>query len=299
MRRGVHNFAEMDGRVDFTSKMHIDYVANGMGAQSMYLLYLASQKRIPATVSLTADTGWENDCDLNDGTKTTAREFFDNHIKPFADKWGVDAYFVRAVNGKGEPRPSIYDYLVDRDTPASIPLYGSNKGQMMQSCTDRWKIQAMKQQCRRMGAITARSAQGIHWGERARRVKGQFIESVDGFDIYRHEGVRWHTHYYPLVDLQLDRAAVKREMDGLGLPYLISSECAGCPHADAWRWLRRTPETIEMVAQIEDKFDGFYFTDQRRPLRDVIADWREMERSQGNLFDQADFGCKSEGVCGI
>ncbi len=34
--------------------MHINYVANGLGGQSMYLLYLASQKKIPAIISITA-----------------------------------------------------------------------------------------------------------------------------------------------------------------------------------------------------------------------------------------------------
>lgn len=36
---------------------HIEALANGMGGPSMYLLWLACQKRIPATVSITADTG--------------------------------------------------------------------------------------------------------------------------------------------------------------------------------------------------------------------------------------------------
>lgn len=279
----------------------------------MYLLYLASQKKIPATISITADTGWENDCDMMDGTKTTAEEFYHCHVEPFGKHWNIPTYFVRAIDKMGVNRPSIPDYLQIPDKNGepqarAVPMYGSNGGQLVQSCTDRWKISAMKQQCRRMGATTARSAQGIHFGERSRRVKGQYVGTEDGYAIYQPTNmvkgevttVKWLSHYYPLVDLQMDRDAVRREMNRLGLPYLISSECSGCPHADPWRWLRRKPETIEAVAQIEDLYKGeMFFTSERRPLREVIADLRANKDAQSTLFgDVADFGC-TDGVCGV
>lgn len=281
----------------------------------MYLLYLASQQKIPATVSITADTGWENDCDMMDGTKTTAEEFYQKHVEPFGKKWGIHTSFVRTTIKDGSNLPSIADYLIEKnalgkDKAMPVPMFGSNGGRMKQTCTDKWKISAMKQECRRLGAMTARSAQGIHFGERARRVKGKYIGNEDGWSIYQTEKynkhtdtyttIKWLSHYYPLVDLQMDREGVRREMDKLGLPYLISSECCGCPHADPWRWLRRTPETIESVAQIEDMYKGqMFFTDQRRPLRDVITDLRLNKNAQASLFgDTADFGC-TDGVCGV
>lgn len=290
--------------------MNINYVANGLGAQSMYLLYLASQRVIPATVSITADTGWEDDSDMCDGTKTTASAFFRSHVEPFAAKHGIAAYFVRSVDRDGSPLPALGDRLAalaEIGTTAGVPLFGSQGGRQIQSCTDKWKIRAMKQQARRLGATHARSAQGIHYGEAARRVKGEYIGSEDGYSIYKPvitvKGVpttiKWMSHYYPLVDLKMAREDVKEQMDWLGIPYLTSSECSGCPHADAWRWLRRTPGTIERVAQIEDKFNGaFFFTDRRRPLRDVIAEMRAAAMEADFIEkDQADFGC-TNGVCG-
>lgn len=291
--------------------MHIDYVANGMGSQSMYLLYLAAQKRIPATVSLTADTGWETDCDLNDGTKTTAVEFFNKHIKPYADRHNIDAYFVQAKDKAGVPLPALPDFLAEkaaRGKAGSVPLFGSRGGRLMQSCTEKWKIRGMKQHIRSMGATSGRSAQGIHWGERARRVKGVFIGEENGFSIYRSSyttgkgevvETKWLTHYYPLVDLQMTREDTRRELERLGIPYLISSECAGCPHADPWRWLRRTTETIDKLAILEASFNGeYFFTQECRPLKDVIAGYRKRRDDQGGLFDTADFGC-TDGVCGV
>jgi len=208
--------------------MNVNYIANGMGGQSMYLLYLASQKKIPATVSITADTGWENDCDLNDGTKTTAIEFYEKYVKPFADQWSIDSYFVKTNTQDGKPLRPIPDYLkhkveIGKMKAMPVPMFGSDGGRLKQTCTDKWKISAMKQQCRRLGATSARSAQGIHFGERARRVKGRYIGVEDGFSIYKTETVsndkvsviKWLSHYYPLVDMQMNREDVRREMDAL------------------------------------------------------------------------------------
>lgn len=277
---------------------HINYVANGMGSQSMYLLYLASQQRIKATVSITADTGWETDCDLMTGEKTTAADFFKKYIQPFGKKHGIPAFFVRTVDRNKKPIPSLQDYLEAKKTVGGIPAFGSNGGRNRQTCTDKWKIRAMRQQLRRLGARTARSAQGILYEERPRRVKGSYVGNLDGFDTYRMELQR-HSHYYPLVDMQMTRKDVRAEMDRLGLPYLISSECNGCPHADKWRWLRRSPETIEKTSVLESSWNGEYFlTDKRRPLKDVIAEFKQTDIDQGNLFqDDTGFDCTG-GYCG-
>ncbi len=294
--------------------MNINYVANGLGGQSMYLLYLASQKKIPATLALTADTGWENDCDMMDGTKTTACDFYHQYVKPFGVKWNIDTAFVRTLDKDKQEQLPIPLYLKNKVAAGHrksmpVPMFGSDGGRLKQSCTDKWKISAMKQECRRRGAVTARSAQGIHYGERARRVKGKWITKEDGFDIYqttkfdKEKGVdipvKWLSHYYPLVDMQMNREEIRGELDRLGLPYLISSECAGCPHADPWRWLRRTDETIEDVAQIEDMYNGeFFFTDRRIPLRQAIAEMKDKAERQGNLFNESNFDCTG-GWCGI
>jgi hypothetical protein len=268
----------------------------------MYLLYLAGTKAIPASVSITADTGWENDCDLMDGSKISGREFFEQHITPFAQSLNIDAFYVRSVDKNKNPLPDLRIHALG-DIPRDIPVFGGNGGRQMQSCTSKWKIAAMDQQSRRLGAKTARSAQGILFSERARRVKGSYLGQEGGFDIYQPTTVRkgvstpvkWKSHYYPLVDLQMNRDDVRFECDRLGIPYLISSECEGCPHADPARWLRREPETIEYLAKAEERWDGeFFFTQQRRPLREVIAEFRASKDNQFTLFDTAD--C-TDGVC--
>ncbi len=133
-----------------------------------------------------------------------------------------------------------------------------------------------------------------------RCVKGIYVGDENGFAIYRSSYVtkkgeivetKWLSHYYPLVDLQMNRADTRRELDALGIPYLISSECAGCPHADPWRWLRRSEKTIEDLSVLEKSFNGeYFFTKELRPLKDVIAEYRIKRDQQHSLFDDvADF----------
>lgn len=192
-----------------------------------------------------------------------------------------------------------------------MPLFGSDGGRLKQNCTDRWKLAAIKQEARRMGATHLCSAQGIHAGEAARRINGQWLGRQNGFDTFqtayrnRETGewvvTKWLTHYYPLVELRLNRQKVREAMEHLGIPYLLTSECDGCPHQDPARWLRRSPETIRQIANLESSYNGeYFFTDRRRPLPIVIAEYKEEQRMNRTLFanDAASFGCDN-GFCGV
>lgn len=303
--------------------MRIEALSNGLGGQSMYCGWLASQGRIPATISISADTGSEEDCDWNTGEKTSARYYFEQVAKPLFEKWGMDAYFVRAVDKNKVPLPPIHEWQLREIERAKrgerkakygaimIPMFGSQKGRLTQSCTERWKIAAIKQQARRLGATHLCSAQGIHYGEAARRVKGVYDGERDGFSHYKTAKtnrttkevtvIQWMSHYYPLVDLKLNRWQVRGELERLGIPYLLSTECDHCPHKDAGRWLRSSPATIEAAAALEDKYQGEYFLNsRRRSLREVIDDWKFAAAMNPALLtaDEASFGCDG-GICGV
>jgi hypothetical protein len=51
--------------------MHLESISNGLGAPSILLVAMAIRGEIPATVSITADTGWENDRLWNTGRRST------------------------------------------------------------------------------------------------------------------------------------------------------------------------------------------------------------------------------------
>jgi hypothetical protein len=296
---------------------HVEYVANGLGAPSVLLDVWANEGVIPSSVSITADTGDELDRLWNTGERTTAREYWERIVRPLVEGAGRAAYFVRAVDRAGDPLPSLGDavdaWAKTGTGSAHQPLHGRDGGRMQQTCTDRWKAAALRQHVRRLGAKTACSVQGIHFGEAARRVKGDWLEDRDGWTIYRTPTGRkdaktgrpaisgWLTHYYPFVDRRLNREAIRQELDRRGVPYLITSECDSCPHKDAARWLRTSPDVLVQIAAREARFEGqWFYTARRIPLLDAVEQMRREQGAQPGLFDRdtADFGCDT-GICGI
>lgn len=291
--------------------MHLESLSNGLGAPSLLLLIMAIRKEIPATVSISADTGWENDRIWNTGRRSTNQQYFDEVIVPLCKCSHVTPRFVRSVDkDKVELRP-LRDRVINNallGKASDIPLFGSRGGRMRQTCTDKMKIRAIHQEERRMGAKTACSAQGIHFHEADRRVKGRFLREEGKWSIYQTtiktktgtKDIKWQTHYYPLVDLRMSRDDVYKAVEKEGVPYLISSECDLCPHQDLARWERKSPEVIEDGTRIEALFKGeYFFTDRRIPLKDAIA---AMQADRANKTDHGqadlDFGC-GNAICGV
>lgn len=285
----------------------------------MFLLYLAAQKHIPATLSITADTGSENDRVCSTGERLTARQFFDSYVEPYAKKHSIEAVFVRSVDVNKNPLPALIDILrkscgetfAEMTKGIAVPLFTKDRsaGRLRQSCTDKWKIRAIHQEARRRGVKTLRSAIGFHAGE-VHRLKGKFLATEGSFDIYKpfvkRKGmlreVRWIEHYYPLINLGLNRQQIQGELKRAKLPYLITTECDHCPHQDYKRWSMHTPEVIEELSKIESKWNGkLFFTDQRIPLKLALQKMhqRHEKQQQQDESSEADFGCEKGAYCGI
>ncbi len=289
--------------------MHLEYIANGLGAPSLMMVMMAIKGELPATVAIAADTGWELDRLWTTGRRSTNQQYFDEVVVPLCKGSKVKPVFVRAVDENKRPLIGLGEFIMreaESGTISHIPMFGSKGGRMMQSCTDKWKIRAIRQEARRMGAKTARGAQGIHFTEAVRRVKGKFIGMEGKWSVYRTTvtrkkvvtEIKWCSHYYPLVDLKMTRESIYREVERAGVPYIISSECDLCPHKDFARWDRTSPAVIDEAEKIETLLGGkFFFTDRRLPIRQAIEDMRiidKTKKAQGDL----DFGCKND-ICGV
>ena len=278
--------------------MHIKSISCGQGAPSLFLIVMAGEGMFPADVVIVADTGWENDMLWSTGQRTTAREFFEQVTKPLAESYGIDAAFVRTVGDDGAEYPPLNaaqlrapkNGKIDGFRIIDIPLFGSAGGRLRQTCTSKWKIQAIRQELRRRGATTATTALGLHRGE-SHRIKPS--------------NVQWDISCWPLCDLTQtregdtsgmgigrtwDRASVETEIQRRNIPYLVTTECDGCPHKDWARWQRTSQETIDELAEFEAQFDGqFFLTSHRKPLKDAI-ELMAKDNSTGNLFDVCDSG---------
>ena len=263
---------------------HINSISCGQGAPSLALIVMAGNGMFPAELVITADTGWENDMLWSTGERTTAREFFERVTYPLARKYGMDAAFVRSVHPDGKPYEPIPDSIIRKFTtlagtpkfPAKfygvdIPMFGSEGGRMVQSCTSKWKIGAIRQELRRRGAKTATCAIGLH-REEAHRLKPS--------------DMKWVKSIWPLLDWGEDKDGNQHDL-GIGrvfgrsdtweilaavnVPYLVTTECDGCPHKDLARWRRTSPETIAELKKFEEVFAGeLFLTEPRLPLEEGI-----------------------------
>lgn len=289
--------------------MHIEAISNGLGAQSMYMLVMAAEGRIPARLSITSDTGWENDRTWMDGTKSTSREYFERIVLPYTSEYGIEAVMVEALDADGVPVPPLGEWTRQYIEAGilnhiKIPLFGSNGGRLRQPCTSRKKIAAIRQELRRRGATSARMAHGLHRGE-IHRMKGVHGRIEGGFYTLTSMDAQWMSHYYPIIEAGMFRADVNAELTKRGIPYLLSSECDGCPHKDWPRWARTSASVIDELAELEDRMGGaFFFTDERIPIKDALPIMRQKWESkhananQPDMFD-LDFGCDEGGVCGV
>lgn len=290
----------------------------------MLLFLMACRREIPATVSITADTGWENDRTWSNGRRSSSETYFNEVVMPLAKKHGIEAYFVRAVDENKEPLPTLVEHTRwcaknGKLNNLKIPLFGSRKGRNGQACTGKWKIRAINQQLRRLGAKTACTFQGIHSGEASRRVSGWYLrqdERLMWLSIYQDTvkktiklpnggkqkteiAVQWLTHTYPLVDLGHNRTICQMKVVGEGIPYLLSSECDGCPHKDLTRWERTSPEVLKELSELEALFNGeFFFTSERIPLLEAIEVMKIKRIANPGKEVEADFGCQNA-ICGV
>lgn len=256
--------------------MHIDSVSCGQGAPSLYLIVMAGERKIRADVVITADTGWELDCLWNTGERSTAKEFWERVTKPLANSYGIDAVFVRAQDREGNELPAIQDaqFLADGKVKIDIPMFGSRGGKLSQSCTEKWKKAAIRQELRRRKAKTATSALGL---------------TMDEVHRMRAGDVQWERLYWPLIDARLYRASTVERLADMGIPYLVSTQCDGCPHKDLPRWQSTSPDVIRDLTEWERQFGGeFYITRNLKPLDVALVEMQKQESL--SMFEPCDSG---------
>jgi len=253
---------------------HIIAISNGQGAPSTMLLLLA--RELGATVSITADTGWENDKLWSTGERSTSREYFERVTQPLAQEMGVEAVFVRANDENGNPLPPIPDAQL-YPTSIDLPFFGNRGGKLMQSCTGKWKVQAIRQELRRRGATTAVSLLGL---------------TMDEVHRMKESDRKWNSNEYPLIDRGYYRVMCQAELESRNIPYLITTECDGCPHKDPARWLRTNQRTIEQLAIFEGQFRGtFFLTRELIPIDQAVRKYRDADEIQIKMFvDSCDSG---------
>lgn len=258
----------------------------GGGQQSMAQLVLAKRGLIDFRTFMFAHVGADSE---NPGTLT----YFEEYGKPYAYEHGLEMVELRRVMVRTGETRTLYDEITRPGSLAQkIPVKLSNGNPGSRACTHDYKIEPIGRELKRRGATPenkATVAMGISLDEihRANGKKSQPYEQI----------------VYPLLELGLRRSDCVRIIRDEGLPVPPPSSCWFCPNhsPEAWHNLRRgRPDLFERSCRMEELMNQrltsrgkppVYFTNSRRPLREVIRDGVDLLP----MFDD-DTDCDS-GMC--
>ena len=146
------------------------------------------------------------------------------------------------------------------------PLFTSGKGdgQLLRSCTDRFKITPIRQYLRNQGVKKAELWLGM---------------TTDEIERVRPSPRKWITHRYPLIEKNLRRSDCEAYLARLGLS-VTKSACVFCPYRSdaAWLQIKANPNDWAYAIAYDERIrhkrasEGLlcFVHSSRRPLSEVV-----------------------------
>ena len=254
--------------------MSLTVISYGGGVQSTAMVVLAATGRLGHDVNaaLFANVG-------DDSEHPATLDYVHNVAIPWAAERGLEIHELQKRKRDGSVG-TLWEEL-HRINSITIPVRTSDTGQPMgrRSCTIDYKVKVVDKWLKANGATEDDPATvlvGISTDE-IMRAKGDRA----GMDLFRRRA-------YPLIDLNLDRAACQQEIIKVGLPAPPKSSCFFCPYHRPAQWaeLRRDdPDLFEKSAELEDELnrrrsnsgkDPVYLTRFGIPIRKAITEAQDM-----------------------
>jgi hypothetical protein len=254
----------------------------GAGVQSSTLLLMAEKGIIePFDCAIFADTGWES------------------HATYQWLEWLKQTCKTPIITATGK-YGNIYDHTINapqrrqngnggRNCGVALPIYltlNGVGGMGMRQCTDKWKIQPIKQEARRLLGLVPRQ-----------RAPKDCVEQVVGISLDEARRMkpsrdRMSFLSYPLVHMGMTRLDCMNWLTRNGYPIPPKSSCVGCPfHSNnEWREVMKSPVEWQQAVNLDNRirsiegFRGNLFLHRScKPLEEVDLSTPE-ERGQG-VFD--------------
>lgn len=243
---------------------------------------MAALGEIQADVAIHADTFWER----------SATYAFRAQWEPWLVERGLRVVTV------GEPKQAVEKATTQWTDIPAFTSNGRSDGQLRRQCTNRWKIQPIRQwltaELQRQGIRKApgcvESLQGI---------------SMDEYHRMKDSDVQWIVNRYPLVEMKMTRADCQNWLTAHGLPTPPKSACVFCPFQNRRRWqeLKReggddwnhAVEIDEAIRKVRPPYDLFVHP-SRIALVDAVPIAEDSGMEQLSLIDEDAAGCDS-GYC--
>ena len=258
----------------------------GGGVQSMAVMILSAQQKLPYTDFVFANVG-------DDSENPQSIAYIRDVAEPYASEHGMRIHHVRRQKRDGSHVTIFEDAMADNGN-ISIPVYLANGGPASRNCTSKWKVSVIEKWMRHNAGATKTNRQSLGVGisaDESHRMRTDDPEKEPY--VYKE---------YPLVDLRMTRAMCQKLIYDAGLPLTPKSSCFFCPYKrkSEWATLRsEQPHLFSLAEQLENRLnekrkqagkDHVYLTATNRPLADAIAGVTE------NLFEEDPLFCES-GYC--
>jgi hypothetical protein len=199
------------------------------------------------------------------------------------------------------------------NVPAFLKTEGvAVEGLQMRQCTKDFKIDVILREVRKIAR-----AEISEWRKAKCPKEVPVIQwmGISRDEVYRMKPsrLRYVEHRWPLIDMNITRAACMDWMKKRGFPTPPRSACVFCPYHGDIEWLKlktEEPEEFERAAQFEDAYQVSLSKIQRRaavpylhrsllPIRTIdfatrVKDKADIEAQQPDLF-----GNECEGMCGV
>jgi hypothetical protein len=258
----------------------------GWGVQSWTMAAMSALGELPRVAfAIHADTTWEMEATYS-----------------FAEKWSewLAKKEIRVVTVCDE---ETNRRIIDNSNQTYAPLYtisleGGRRGQLLRSCTERWKIRPIRRfLTEELGRRNLSKQPGT--------VECWLGITTDEWYRARGSDVKWIKNSFPLLDLKMSRQDCLNWLDTHNLPAPQKSKCKFCPYTSpaSWRNQKRANGAdwqiaVEADRAIRHKRDGYlsFMSDERIPLADIkIPD--DYGLRQATLFDEIDNDECVSGYC--
>ena len=275
----------------------IDVLNLGAGVQSSTVLLMSLEGELPKIDhAIFADTGWE--------PPAVYQQL--EWLEKKAEASGVKVHIVRQGNIKERSLQSHAATCKEEDVRApALPYFllgaDGSHGHMNRQCTDYYKIRPIE-------TFIKRELLGLKFRERhptELRIVQWFGISWDEAQRMRTSQHKWSKHFYPLVDLQMDRTACFLWLERHGYPEPPRSACIGCPfrHNREWREMKANrpaewEDAVEFDRAIRNHYrfrSRAFLHSDRKPLAEANL-WKDCDENQLPLFDMVD---ECSGMCGV
>lgn len=244
----------------------------GGGVQSMAMLVLAAQGKLPIKTFLWANVG-------EDSENPETLRYLEAVAKPYAAAHGLEIIEVRRLKADGTP-DTVYSHLMNpRSRSIGLPVrMAPDAAPGRRSCTGDFKVKPVAKWMKAAGASKAKPwklALGI---------------SIDEFQRMRNDSGFAHVALmYPLIDLRLSRRDCIHIIEQEGLPPPPKSRCFFCcfQTLKQWQQLRwKQPplfwksagmETFVNVRRAKLGLDDVFFSRALKPLAKATSEDEQLE----------------------